>query len=286
VIAGRVGIVGTGRVARALALGFGGRSSALPMMWGRTPERLQGAEGVLAGRSVEEITAQCDVIAIAVSDDALPQVVDVLAGVRFRQGALVFHVSGGSGAAVLEPLRIHGARTAAIHPAMTFTGNPDREVERMAGARFAITGSDSEATERARAIVNALGGVAVEIAEDRRTLYHAALSHAANHLITLLAGATRVLDAAGVENPEALIAPLVRASLENSIAKGFEALSGPLLRGDANMIRGHLAALASDCPDVLPAYRAMALATIDELERRDNAAPASLRAAVEDQRQI
>lgn len=280
-IAGRVGIVGTGRVARALAVGLGRRSSAPPMMWGRTPPQGQGA-----ARSLEEVTEHCDVIAIAVSDDALAQVVDALANAGHpRQGALVFHVSGGSGATVLEPLRIRGARTAAIHPAMTFTGNPEREVERMAGARFAITGSDGKATEQARAIVEALGGVAVEIAEDRRTLYHAALSHAAGHLVTLLAGVTRALDAAGVENPAALFAPLVRASLENSIAMGFDALSGPLLRGDANMVRGHLVALAGDCPEVLPAYRAMALATIDELERRDKAAaPSSLRAVVEDQR--
>lgn len=279
-IAGRVGIVGTGRVARALALGFGGRS----MMWGRTPGRLQ-TEGVSAARSLEEIAAQCDVIAIAVSDDALSGVVDLLAGVRFRQGALVFHVSGGSGAAILEPLRMLGVRTAAIHPVMTFTGNPELEVQRMAGACFAITGSDGEATRQSQRVVEALGGVAVEIAEDRRTLYHAALSHAANHLVMLFAGATRALHAAGVEHPEDLIAPLVRASLENSIAKGFDALSGPLLRGDANMVRGHLAALAGDCPEVLPAYRAMALATIDELERRDTAAaPSPLRAVVEDQR--
>ncbi|WP_300533669.1 DUF2520 domain-containing protein [Sphingosinicella sp.] len=279
-IAGQVGIVGTGRVARALALGFGGRS----MMWGRTPGRLQ-AEGVSVARSLEEIAAQCDVIGIAVSDDALPQVVDVLAGVRFRQGALVFHVSGGSGAAVLEPLRLLGVRTAAIHPVMTFTGNPELEVQRMAGACFAITGSDGEATRQSRRVVEALGGVAMEIAEDRRTLYHAALSHAANHLVTLFAGATRALHAAGVEHPETLVAPLVRASLENSIAKGFDALSGPLLRGDANMIRGHLAALADDCPEVLPAYRALARATIDELERCGKAAaPSPLRAVVEDQR--
>ena len=284
-IAGRVGIVGTGRVARALALGFGRRSSTLPMMWGRTPPHGQGADSALAARSLEEVVGQCDVIAIAVSDDALAQVVDALARAGpLRQGALVFHVSGGCGAAVLEPLRIRGARTAAIHPAMTFTGDAEREVERMAGACFAVTGSGDEAIRQSRAIVKALGGVGVVIAEDRRMLYHAALSHAANHLVTLFAGATRVLQAAGVAHPEPLLAPLVRASLENSIAKGFDGLSGPLLRGDANMVRGHIAALARDCPDVLPAYRTMARATVGELEHRGKSpAPSPLRAAIDDQ---
>lgn len=252
-------------------------------MWGRTPDRLREVNGVVAARTLQEIANECDVIAIAVSDDALPQVVDMLASARFRRGALAFHVSGGSGAAILEPLRTRGVRTAAIHPAMTFTGNPEVEVQRMAGARFAITGSDKDATQQSRAIVEALGGVAVEIDEDRRTLYHAALSHAANHLVTLLAGASRALQAAGVEQPEALMAPLVRASLENSIAKGFDGLSGPLLRGDANTIRRHLAVLADDCPEALPAYRAMALATVEELERSGKTVtPSPLRTVIEE----
>src|SRR3546814_6999114 len=96
----------------------------------------------------------------------------------------VFHVSGRSGAAVLQPLDNAGAMTAAIHPAMTFTGDPESEVGRMAGARFAITAGAGEAIERARDIVASLGGIAVEIAEERRALYPAALCHASNHLVT------------------------------------------------------------------------------------------------------
>ncbi len=187
----------------------------------------------------------------------------------------VFHVSGRSGAAILDPLRMKGARTAAIHPVMTFTGDPASEVRRMAGARFAITASSEAALAEAHALVRLLGGVAVEIAEDRRPLYHAALSHAANHLVTLLSGSARVLEATGAEDPYGLLAPLVRAALENSLTRGFAALSGPLLRGDDETVRGHLSALGNYCPEVLPAYRAMALATLDELERTGSRAPSS-----------
>jgi predicted short-subunit dehydrogenase-like oxidoreductase (DUF2520 family) len=45
-------------------------------------------------------------------------------------------------------------------------------------------------------------------------------------------------------------------------------LSGPVLRGDTETIRRHLVALKGDCPELLPTYRAMALATVEELERR------------------
>jgi len=268
------GVVGTGRVAQALALALAPHSPRPPTMWGRSPERTAGAAtavGAVTAPAVDHLMAECDVIAIAVADDALADVVGEMAAISSAGGdRFVFHVSGRSGAAILEPLRVAGALTAAIHPAMTFTGDPASEVLRMAGARFAVTGSAPEATEQAKNIVALLGGVAVEIAEDRRALYHAALCHASNHLVTLIAGASHALANAGVDDPAALLAPLVRAALENSLTLGFAGLSGPLLRGDARTVGDHLATLAAHSPDLLPAYRAMARATLDELKRAGN----------------
>jgi len=137
----------------------------------------------------------------------------------------------------------------------------------MQTARFAITGSGEDADIRAAQVVAALGGIAVPVAEAMRPLYHAALCHASNHLVTLLDGAFGALAAAGVEAPAALVAPLVRAALENTLAHGFDALSGPLLRGDTATIAGHAQALGRDCPGLVPAYRAMASATLDRLEQ-------------------
>src|SRR3546814_1183453 len=115
---------------------------------------------------------------------------------------------------------------------MTLTGDPESEVGRMAGARFAITAATGEAIERARHIVAALGGIAVEIAEERGALYHAALCHASNHLVTLVSGAAQGLKDAGVDDPAALLAPLIRAALGNSLVHGFAGLSGPLFSGE------------------------------------------------------
>lgn len=267
----QLGIIGAGRVAQALALGLARHSVEPPLMWGRSLEKLGAASAATGSEvavSIHRIAVDCDVIAIAVSDDAIAGVIDELAPMVTAGGApFVFQVSGRSGTTILEPLRAHGALTAAIHPAMTFTGHPEREVARMTEARFAITGSSIEATMQARRVVAMLGGKAVEIEEAQRTLYHAALCHASNHLVTLLAGASSALTQAGVNDPAALIAPLVRAALENSLDRGFSALSGPLLRGDARTVASHVASLAADCPELLPAYRAMALATVDELER-------------------
>lgn len=265
------GVIGAGRVAQALAFGLASHSIEPPLMWGRSLEKLGAASAATGSEvavSLDRLASDCDVIAIAVSDDAIPSIVGDLARELVADSpTFVFHVSGRSGAAIIDPLRDRGALTAAVHPAMTFTGRPGREVAQMAQARFAVTGSSAIATEQARAIVALLGGVPIEIAEAQRTLYHAALCHASNHLVTLLTGASHALARAGVDDPASLLAPLVRAALQNGLDRGFDALSGPLLRGDERTIEGHLAALATDCPEMLPAYRAMALATVDELER-------------------
>ena len=276
------GIVGAGRVAQALALALRPQAIAPPLLWGRSPEKARSAAtsvDAVAEPNLDRLIAACDLIIIAVADDALTDVVSRMASaLPATPSPFVFHVSGRSGAAILDPLGNAGAITAAIHPAMTFTGDPESEVGRMAGARIAITAATGEAIERARHIVASLGGVAVEIAEERRALYHAALCHASNHLVTLVSGAAQGLEDAGVDDPGALLAPLVRAALENSLAHGFAGLSGPLLRGDAQTIGDHLATLATDSPALLPAYVAMARATLNELERRETSPSARLTA--------
>ena len=60
---------------------------------------------------------------------------------------------------------------------------------------------------------------------------------------------------------ERIVAPLARAALENTLQRGQGALTGPVARGDAAAVAGHLAALAEVEPDLVQAYRAAALRT-------------------------
>ncbi|MGV3482535.1 MAG: Rossmann-like and DUF2520 domain-containing protein [Sphingobium sp.] len=273
----RLGIVGTGRVARALLLALTPMSRSTPIVFGRSPERAQDAMAGSSARiatGMDMLVRQCDVIAIAVTDDAVADIAISLAEhCRPGQRPFTFHVSGRSGAAALHPLEHLGALTAAIHPVMAFTGDPRVEVERMKGSPFGVTGSSPAASARAARLVEALGGTPFMIEEILRPLYHGALSHAANHLVTLLAGAADTLRAAGIDAPYKVLAPLARASLENSLELGFSALSGPLLRGDEATIRNHLTAFGDHHPAILPAYRAMALATVDRLEDESGVRP-------------
>ena len=268
----QIGIVGAGRVACALACALAPHSARPLLVW--TRDRGRRAASVeacsptaLVTDRLADVADNCDLVILAVADDALAGMVRQLADLTWAARPFVAHVSGRSGVAPLDLLSDKVRGVAAIHPAMTFTGDALLEAARMATARFAITGSGAAALDEARGLVACLGGTAVPIAEEHRALYHAALCHGANHLVTLITGACRGLAAAGVAEPAAVLAPLVRAALENSLADGFSALSGPLLRGDRQTIAQHIHDLERDCPSLLPAYQAMAQATLDELDR-------------------
>ncbi|MGH3634305.1 MAG: DUF2520 domain-containing protein, partial [Mycobacterium sp.] len=115
--------------------------------------------------------------------------------------------------------------------------------------------------------------------------YHAALSHAGNHIVTVLADALDALRAAlsGQEllgqqlvddQPgglaERIIGPLASAALENTLRRGQAALTGPVARGDADAVAGHLAALTAVDSRVAEAYRVNALRTAQRAHAPDN----------------
>ena len=74
------------------------------------------------------------------------------------------------------------------------------------------------------------------VPEEKRTLYHAGLAHGANHLVTLVAQAMDLLSASGAEDPAATLRPLLTAALDNALAYGDAALTGPIVRGDVDTV--------------------------------------------------
>jgi predicted short-subunit dehydrogenase-like oxidoreductase (DUF2520 family) len=171
------------------------------------------------------------------------------------------HTSGKHGTAVLAPAERLGARVLAMHPAMTFTGT-DVDLDRLAGCVFGVTaGPGTRAL--GESLVADLGGTVVWVEEDKRTLYHAGLAHGANHLVTLVAQAMDLLRASGADDPAATLRPLLGAALDNALAYGDAALTGPIVRGDVETVRAHLADIAASSPETLESYVVMARATVN-----------------------
>jgi predicted short-subunit dehydrogenase-like oxidoreductase (DUF2520 family) len=263
----RVGVIGAGRVGAVLAAALRSRGHTIVSVAGESDASKRRAAELLPGVPMAKPTAVargCDVLLLTVPDDMLENVVTQLAASgALSRGQLVVHTSGSHGLKVLEPATRIGARPVALHPAMTFTGTA-RDLDRLADCVFGVTAGPGERNWAAD-VVAELGATVMWVPEELRSLYHAGLAHGANHLVTLVTQAMELLSAAGAADPAAILRPLLQAALDNALSEGDSALTGPIVRGDVNTVRAHLAELARTAPDTLPSYVALGRATLDRV---------------------
>jgi predicted short-subunit dehydrogenase-like oxidoreductase (DUF2520 family) len=258
-----VGVVGAGRVGTALAVALSRAGHRVTAASAVSDASRQRVERFLPGtpvRQPEDVVSGADLVLLTVPDDALPGLVRGLAATGTPvAGRLLAHASGRHGLAVLDPAAEQGALPLALHPVMTFTGRPD-DADRLVGICFGVT-APAVLRPAAEVLVMEMGGEPVFIAEADRDLYHAALAGAANHLVTQVVQAEELLAKAGVGQPARMLGPLLSAALDNALRLGDAALTGPVARGDADTVAGHVAALRTEAPEALPAYLALARLT-------------------------
>jgi predicted short-subunit dehydrogenase-like oxidoreductase (DUF2520 family) len=255
--------VSAGRVGAVLGAALARAGHTVSGACGVSRASLARAEALLPDVAVlppDEVAGAADLVLLALPDDALPGMVRGLAAAgALRAGQIVAHTSGAYGVDVLGPATGLGALGLALHPAMTFTGRAE-DLERIAACCFGVTAADGDeaAWNVAEALVVEMGGEPVRVPEAARPLYHTALAHGANHLVTLVAEAADLLRETGVGTPERLLGPLLSAALDNALRHGDRALTGPVARGDAGTVRKHVRVLGEHAPQMLPAYRVLA----------------------------
>ncbi|MEO2218527.1 Rossmann-like and DUF2520 domain-containing protein [Chromobacterium vaccinii] len=254
-------VVGLGRLGRSVArlAALSGAYRLLDVMGRRLPPLEEARAFVGAGRLVSDMRqlAPADLYLLAVPDAAIASCARALAAAGVvPEGAVVFHASGVGDASLLQPLAEQGALTASLHPAFSFA-DPGRAVEGFAGTLCALEG-DEEACRRLEAFARALGGRPFRLAPGGKAAYHAGLSVASNFLVALTEMARQLTARAGVppELAQPLLGGLMQQTLDNALEMGsYEALTGPILRGDIGTVERHLEVLADT--GLLPAYRAL-----------------------------
>lgn len=260
-----VGVVGAGRVGAVWAAALASVGHRVVGASGESEASRSRIETLIPGvprLDPEAIVRASDLVLLTVPDDALAGLVDDLAARgAWRRGQIAVHAAGRHGVGVLAAADAAGVACLAIHPAMTFTGT-SLDLVRMRDALFAVT-SLPALVPLATALVRELGGESVVVTEEHRPLYHAALTHGANHVVTAISQALEALTLAGVSEPGRLLGPLVRASVEGAVAAefgGIASLTGPVVRGDAETVAAHMGAFAA-LPETLRTYRELAGAT-------------------------
>ena len=265
----RVGVVGAGRVGAVLGAALDRAGHRVVAVAAVSEASLHRAADLLPAapvRTAPEVVVAADLVLLSVPDDALPGLVGGLATLgSFRPGQVVVHTSGRYGAAVLEAAARAGVLPLGIHPAMAFTGTA-ADLDRLSDVCFAVT-TLKELQPLGEALVLEMGGEPVLVEEEDRPLYHAALTLGANHVATVVAQATRLLEDAGVEAPGRILGPLLASALDNALLEGEHALGGPAVDGDAGTVAEHLAELATE-PEIRSTYRALSRASVELVQQR------------------
>ncbi|CAJ1495328.1 Rossmann-like and DUF2520 domain-containing protein [[Mycobacterium] burgundiense] len=283
----KVGVISAGRVGTALGAMLERADHVVVACSAISNASLRRAASRLPDtpvRPIPDVADASELLLLAVPDAELGGLISGLAATgAVRAGTIVVHTSGANGIGILAPLTEQGCLPLAIHPAMTFTG-ADEDLTRLSEACFGITAADEIGYAIAQSLVLEIGGEPVRVREDARTVYHAALAHGSNHVVTVIADALEALRSAlqgqellGQELvddapggiAERVLAPLARAALENALQRGQAALTGPVARGDAPAVAAHLAALGEVDPALAEAYRTASLRTA----QRSHAAP-------------
>ncbi len=260
-----VGVVGAGRVGAVLGAALARAGHRVIAASGVSQASRDRAAALLPGvplLTVDQVVERSELVLLAVPDDALtPLISGLTATGTWQAGQLVVHTSGRHGLAPFEAAAGAHVLGLALHPAMTFTGTA-MDLSRLNDCVFGVT-SPAPLRPAAEALVLEMGAEPVWVAEEARALYHAALAHGSNHLVTLIAQSLQTLAAAGVERPERMLGPLVSAALDNALRAGDAALTGPVARGDAGTVAEHLRQLDGLTPDIRPTYLALARATAE-----------------------
>ena len=258
-----VGVVGAGRVGSVLGAALARAGHRVTGTYAVSEASRARAAELLPGvpvKDVAAVVAGAELVLLAVPDDALGHLVAGLAATGvWLAGQVVVHTSGRHGVGILDPARAQHVLPLALHPAMTFTGTA-MDLDRLVDCAFGVTADDA-LRPMAEALVLEMGGEPVWIAETDRTAYHLALAHGANHLVTLTSEAMQILASAGVEDPQRVLGPLMRAALDNALRLGDAALTGPVARGDVGTVEDHLRELDRLSPEIRRTYVAMARAT-------------------------
>ena len=255
-----IGFVGAGVLGSGLALALSAADWRVHAIASRTLSSAERAanliDGCVAMGSAQQVADACDLVFITTPDSVIAE---VARAVTWRPDQGVAHCCGAASTELLDTAAHSGAAVGAMHPFQTFAAidGPEQAAERLNGVTFAIAATGWLA-EFVPNLAASVGGRGIEIPAGLRPLYHASAVLSCGYLSTLLDAAVGLWTTMGFSREDGVRAavPLARATIEAIERQGpADAVTGPVVRGDADTLAAHLELLAQHAPHLLPLYR-------------------------------
>lgn len=264
----KAAFIGAGRVGRAMGIYLRRKRIPIAGYYSRTYLSAVTSANETESKAyatMEDLVREADLIAITTPDDDIIQVVNSLAELQILwQDKIVIHMSGVHSSEMLFSLQQKKTTTASLHPMYSFD-EPHRAAEELEQAIFTLEGNGKRFQELI-SFLNQANLTWVEIATERKALYHTAASVLSNYLVALADIGLEMLARTGMDEKQAkeLAAPLMRKTVNNIIQWGPErALTGPIVRGDTGTIQQHLNELHQQDSGWLEFYKIMAKHTVE-----------------------
>ncbi len=216
-----VGIIGAGRVGPVLGAALAGAGHAIVGISAISESSRERADAMLHGVPILDVPAiieRSELVILAVPAAELTALVAGLASTgAWQPGQLVMHTAAEFGTDVLGPATASGAIPLAIHPAVSFTGTTI-DLSQLVGAYFAIT-APGPVQPIGQALVVEMGGEPIVVAEGDRAAYAEAIATATSFSSAIVDQASALLASIGIDQPGAVLGPLVRSSVENALRR-------------------------------------------------------------------
>mgnify|MGYP002631430360 CR=1 FL=1 len=261
----RIGFIGAGRVATALARALSSAGEDVVAVASRSRAAAQACaaevNGCVALDAPQQVVDRSDLVFLTVPDDAIAP---MAASLRWREGQSVVHCSGATELSALAPARMHGARTGSFHPLLMFA---DPQIAARALPRSAIAlEAEAPLLGILEALVANLGAQSLRVPAGARAAYHAASHYGAAFLCVLLDQGMKILHESGMSGdaPREALLSLARGTLEAmEHADPAQAMAGAYARGDTGTARRHLQVLGAMDPEIAALYRELAARSVE-----------------------
>jgi predicted short-subunit dehydrogenase-like oxidoreductase (DUF2520 family) len=251
-------LIGAGRVGTAVATLLQGAGHRLVGVASRSADSARRASDLLGAPVFAlGLLPAADAALLGVPAAALESLGAEVAALR--RSEIVCHFAGAVGIAPLRAVTAKGMFAAALHPVQTC---PDIEtaLQLLPGSAWGVTTSPEIATWAHELVTASLRGFPVEVAESDRALWHAAAVTTANGTAALMTLGEAILARIGVDRPASVLGPLAAGTVTAAAARdgAGTALTGPVVRGEAETVASHVRAFQERAPELLEAYRLVA----------------------------
>ena len=212
------------------------------------------------------IRGDFEVLFICVRDGEIENVVARLSSINKIDwnSKVVFHVSGIKGVELLDPLKKLGAAIGALHPVAAFAN--EFQPESAFGIYFDYLG-DNSGLIIAKQIVKLFNSKLIVLENElQKVILHVASAIASNSTVVAVRSAEKLIsDFVKPADAKIVMASLMSSTVNNLLNNdGMKSLTGPLVRGDVEVISRHIKALESN-KTLLQFYKSWSLLGVETL---------------------